>query len=58
LIISGQFFSDPDEYDGSFPSAGRAGGAETPNESAQRGMPVAPISTTPGTSASVQDGRV
>jgi hypothetical protein len=57
-IISGRDYSDPDDYDESFREAGRAGGAGTPDESAQRGLPVAPILTTPGTSASVQDGRV
>jgi hypothetical protein len=58
LVISGPNSSDPEGYDGGFRDVGCADGAEAPNESAQRGMPVAPISTTPGTSASVQDGRV
>jgi hypothetical protein len=57
-IIFRQNFSDPDEYDERFRLAGRAGGEETSNLSAQRGRPVVPILTTPGTSASVQDGRV
>jgi hypothetical protein len=57
-IISRRIFSDPDDYDACFRLAGRAGDEEAPNLSAQRGRPVVPILTTPGTSASVQDGRV
>ena len=41
-------FSDPDDYDERFRDAGRAGGAETPDDSAQRGPPVAPISDDAG----------
>ena len=42
-VISRPIFSDPDDYDERFRDAGRAGRAETPDDSAQRGPPVAPI---------------